>query len=72
MNVAEQMGYKVPLTFAEQARGKIAFLTKARDAHLRFSQDPKMKTKARDWQAELARQAQSAIDKLQEKLAAAA
>ena len=68
MDVAAQMGFKVPATFEEQARGKIAFLTKARDAHLRFSVDPKIKAKDRAWQAELARQAQAAIDKLTAKL----
>lgn len=68
MNVAEQIGYKVPTTFEEQARGKIAFLTKARDAHLRYSVDPTIKAKDRAWQAELARQAQAAIEKLTAKL----
>jgi hypothetical protein len=72
MNVAAEMGFKFPETFEERARGKIRFLTKARDAHLMFSIDPKYGKKQRAWQAELARQAQAAIDTLTAKLAAKA
>lgn len=68
MNMAEQMGFTYPETFEQRAKGKIAFLTKARDAHLRFSKSEKS-AKQRAWQAELARQADAAITKLQAKLA---
>ena len=67
MNMAEQMGFKVPETFEERARGKIAFLIRARDAHLRYAQQGSKKQ--REWQSELARQADAAIAALRAKLA---
>lgn len=68
MNIAEQMGYKVPTTFAEQARGKIAFLTRLRASHLRFAQDKSLKPKDRAFQAELAAKCEKSIATLTEKL----